>query len=190
MDDFDARTDEHTEQLAAELYRRVRELNNSTQGRQGLERPETAYTVLGNLAQASFGLAQTAEQLDAFLDRELSAGRLGHERGGGLVPIIVLAHDALQRAHEYAAELGDSFRRAQGALTSVHSTVDGETQALDNAEEADATVVDQAASDIEPAANDFPTSIGEALSRQGRADLIQHFQRPPAPKAPRPRREP
>ncbi|MBE1537019.1 hypothetical protein H4W34_006852 [Actinomadura algeriensis] len=83
MDEFDARTDEDTEQLAAELYRRVRDLNNSAHGRRGLERPETAYTVLGNLTRVSFGLAQTAGQPDAFLDRELWAGRLGHERGSG-----------------------------------------------------------------------------------------------------------
>lgn len=47
MDELDVRTDENTEQLAAELYKQVSELNHSIQVRPGLKRPETAYTVLG-----------------------------------------------------------------------------------------------------------------------------------------------
>ncbi|MFD0900127.1 hypothetical protein [Actinomadura sediminis] len=190
MDEHDTRTDEDTERLAGELYNHVRELNRRTQDGPGLTQPTTAYTVLGNLAQASFGLAQTAEQLDLFLDRELSAGRLGHDHGE-LVVAAVRAHDALGRAHEYATELGEAFRRAQGALTSVHSAVEDEAQSLDKAEETHATVADQPASaesGVEPAMRDFPTPIGEVLSGEGKADASPG-QRFSTPHPARPRRE-
>lgn len=190
MDELDTHTDEATERLAAELYDRVRQLNHATQGRAGLTRPEAAYSVLGNLAQASFSLAQTAEQFDAFLDRELAAGRLGHDRDADPVPVIVLAHNALARANEQAADLGESFRRAQSALTAIHSTVDNGAEIMEKAEATVAEGDERMPPDIGPARKDFPTPIGEALSGQAKPEPPPPAQRPSAPHPPRPRREP
>ncbi|QFG22896.1 hypothetical protein [Actinomadura sp. WMMB 499] len=187
MDEHDTRTDDDTERLAGELYSRVRELNRCVQEGPGLTRPATAYTVLGNLAQSSFSLAQTAEQLDMFLDRELSAGRLGHDHGE-LVPAAVRAHDALARASEHATEVGEAFRRAQGALAPIHSTVDNEVQSPEKAEEADTTVADHlggATRDLDPAERDFPAPIGEVLA-EGSQPERSSAPRPSTPRPPRP----
>ncbi|MFD0535314.1 hypothetical protein ACFQY7_17750 [Actinomadura luteofluorescens] len=86
MNDHETRTNEDIERLAGELHERVRDLNYLTQDSPGLSELAAAYTVLGNLAQTSFRLAQTAEQIDAFLTRELDAGRLGHDQSGDPTP--------------------------------------------------------------------------------------------------------
>ncbi|MEV5831548.1 hypothetical protein AB0L25_38905 [Spirillospora sp. NPDC052242] len=185
MDEVDTHTDEDIERLAGGLYRQARDLNQSVEGRSGPTRPEVLYSVLGNLAQAAFGMARTAEQIDAVLDRELAAGRLGHDRGLDPTPVVVQAHDALARAYEQAAELGESFRRAQGALTAVH----GATDSADTLDKREVAAADQTAPELEPAKNDFPTSIKEALAGQAKAEPPA-AQRPSSPHPSRPRREP
>lgn len=185
MDEVDTHTDEDIERLAADLYGYVRDLNQAAEGRSGRIRPEALHSVLGNLAQTAFGLARTAEQIDAVLDRELTAGRLGHGSGLDPTPVVVQAHDALARAHEHAAELGESFRRSQGALTAVHGTTD-DADTLDKGEVAAA---EQTSPDLEPAKNDFPTSIKEALAGQAKPEPPA-TQRPATPHPSRPRREP
>jgi len=121
MDAREHRTDKDIERFAAELNERVRTLNSLTERAPGLTQPGTAYTVLGNLAQTAFRLSQTAENLDAFLHRELDAGHLGHDRGDDPEPSVLKAHDALAQATEQSMDLGEAFRRAQGALVAIQA---------------------------------------------------------------------
>lgn len=190
MVDHETPTNERTELLAGELHERARALNHLTQGPPGLTRPEAAYTILGNLAQTAFRLVQTAEQLDAFLDRELDAGRLGHHRGDDPVPTVLKAHDALARASEHSMDLGESFRQAQGALADIYGT-ETEPEAQQRTQGETETLPDEraegAASDIRPAAKDFPHSIGDVLS--GPPVAPDPSSPRPHPKPPPPRRE-
>lgn len=184
MNDHETRTDEDIERLAGELHERVRSLNHLTQGPPGLSEPAAAYTVLGNLAQTSFRMAQTAEQIDVFLTRELDAGRLGHDQGDDLVPAVAAAHNALARAAEQAADLGDGFRRATSALAPIH--------ALDAAQEPSsdrrATVApkEQEVDQIRPANEDFPSPISGVLPSSNPVDdLPPELRSPPQPPHPR-----
>ncbi|CNG56017.1 Uncharacterised protein [Mycobacterium tuberculosis] len=88
--------------------------------------------LLSGWGRPSFRLAQAAEQIDAFLTRELDAGRLGHDRGDDPVPAVTAAHDALGRASEQAADLGDSFRRAASALAPIQGLDADERLSLDS----------------------------------------------------------
>ncbi|MFA1544572.1 hypothetical protein [Actinomadura monticuli] len=161
MNDPGPRTDEDIERLAGELHERVRALNQLTQGPPGLTAPGAAYTVLGNLAQTSFRLVQAAEQIDAFLTRELDAGRLGHDRGDDPVPAVTTVHNALGRCTEQAADLGDSFRKAASALAPIRALDAGEEPTLDR--HAAASLKEQEVAQIRPANEDFPNPIGDVL---------------------------
>ncbi len=128
VDEHEVSSDENIEFLAGDLPERVRSLNRLAQGLPGLTEPAAAYTILGNLAQASYELAETAEQIDAFLTRELESGRLGHDRGEDPVAAVTTAHDVLGWAAEQSAELGDSFRRAASALAPIHGRMPGNSR--------------------------------------------------------------
>jgi ABC-type transporter Mla subunit MlaD len=146
--------------------------------------PAAAYTVLGNLAQASFRLAQTAEQIDAFLTRELDAGRLGHDRGDDPVPAVTTVHDALGQVTEQAADLGDSFRRAASALAPVHALDAGDGPSLDP--HTTVSPKDQEVVQIRPASADFPHPIGDVLPGSNPLDdLPPELRSPPQPPHPR-----
>ncbi|MES9541848.1 hypothetical protein [Actinomadura sp. NPDC000600] len=186
MDDHETRTNESIERLAGELHERVRTLNHLTQGSPGLSEQGAAYTVLGNLAQTSFRLAQTAEQIDAFLTGELDAGRLGHDRSDDPVPAVTVAHNALGWAAEQAADLGDTFRRAASALAPIHALDASEEQSL--AQRAAANPGDPEAAQVEPAKKDFPSPIGDVLSNSCANDSVPPELRSP-PQVPHPRRE-
>ncbi|MWA02352.1 hypothetical protein F8568_022405 [Actinomadura sp. LD22] len=191
MVDHETPTDERTELLAGELHERARTLNHLTQGTPGLTRPEAACTIAGNLAQTAFRLAKTAEQLDAFLHRELDAGRLVHERGDGLLPTALKAHDALAAACEQSMNLGESFRGVQGALAAIRG-IDADSETPQRAQgETELRVEEQTdqatASDIQPAARDFPRSIGDVLSGPPAAPSSPSHR--PSSKPPSPRRE-
>ncbi|GLZ16375.1 hypothetical protein Acsp04_66100 [Actinomadura sp. NBRC 104425] len=166
MDDRENRTDKDTERFAAELNERVRILNGLTEGAPGLTQPETAYTVLGNLAQTAFRLSQTAEHLDAFLDRELNAGRLEHDHGDDPEPSVLKAHDALAQATEQSMDLGEAFRRAQGALAAIHAREGDTDLSLRNATKPAVSQAEsvEGAAEPEPAAKDFPKPIGDVIS--------------------------
>lgn len=181
MNDPEITTDEDIERLAGELHERVRALNRLTQGPPGLTEPSAAYTVLGNLAQTSFRLAQTAEQIDAFLTRELDAGRLGHDRGDDPVPAVTTAHNALGRVTEQAADLGDSFRRAASALAPIQGLDADEEPSLDR--HAVVNPNDQEVAQIRPASKDFPSPIGDVLPDSRPADDIPpELRSPPHPR--------
>ncbi|WP_131741977.1 hypothetical protein [Actinomadura roseirufa] len=190
MDERGTPTDEDTALLAGELHERVRALNSLTKGAPGLTQPGTAYTVLANLAQTAFRLAQTAEQVDKFLDAELAAGRLGNDRGEDPVPTVLRAHDALALAAEHAQDLGESFRRAGGALVSIHARDVDEDPKLRSAvapapflgAEADPTP------GPEVAGTDFPTPIEAALPKPDQPEPGTP-NRGARQKPPRPRRE-
>lgn len=184
MDDQETSTDEDIERLAGELHERVRTLNHLTQGPPGLSEPAAAYTVLGNLAQTSFRMAQTAEQIDAFLTRELDANRLGNDRGDDPAPAVTAAHNALGRVTEQAAELGDSFRRAASALAPIHAVDDNEEASHDQHVEAD--LADRGDAQVGSASEDFPRTISEVLPRPGPAeDVPPELRSPPQPPHPR-----
>ncbi|MDL4770696.1 hypothetical protein [Actinomadura xylanilytica] len=171
MDDRQTGIDENVERVAAELRESVRALNHLTAGPPGLTRPSTVYTALGSLTEAAYGLAQASEQFDRFLDAELSAGRLGHDRGEkDLVPAMLRAHDALAEAGERTSELSNSFARAQVALNAIRPRTADADVASQISREVEAAAVDQPRPTVTeaPAAGaDFPVGIDDAL-RAGR----------------------
>ncbi|GAA1892415.1 hypothetical protein [Actinomadura bangladeshensis] len=184
MNDHETPTDDDIERLAGELHERVRALNHLAQGPPGLTEPAAAYTVLGNLAQTSFRLAQTAEQIDVFLTRELDAGRLAHDQSDDPVPAVTTVHNALARATEQAAELGDGFRRAASALAPIHALDKGEGASLD--EHAGVTLVGRGDAQVGSAGEDFPRTIGEVLpSADPAVDVPPELRSPPQPPHPR-----
>ncbi|MFG2245771.1 hypothetical protein [Spirillospora sp. NPDC048823] len=187
MDDHETRTDEDIERLAGELHETVRALNRLTQSPPGLTQPAAVYTVLGNLAQTAFRLVQTTQQLDAFLSEELDAGRLGHDQDEDPVPAVTRAHNAMSRAAEQAMDLGETFRRAAGALTPIHAR----EPSLDRPAEADAKVAhvsDESGEQVGCAGEDFPQPIGDVLPNPGRAEQASAEARS-SPQVPHPRRE-
>ncbi|TDB95686.1 hypothetical protein [Actinomadura sp. 7K534] len=185
MNDPERRTDEDIERVAGQLHEHVRTLHHLTQGPPGLSEPAAAYTVLGNLAQTAFRLAQTAEQIDAFLTRELDAGRLGHDRGDDPVPAVTAAHNALGQVTEQAADLGDSFRRATSALAPIHAVDEGDKPSQDR--RAVVKLVDEKNAQVRPANEDFPRTIGEVLPPSNSAEDVPPELRSP-PQVPHPRR--
>lgn len=185
MNDQEIPTNEDIERLAGELHERVRALNHLTQGPPGLSEPTAAYTILGNLAQTSFRLAQTAEHIDAFLTRELDAGRLGHDREDDPVPAVTAAHNALGRVTEQAADLGESFRRAASALAPIHALADSEGASRDQHVEVDRA--ERGDTQVSSAGEDFPSAINELLPSPGQADAVPPELRSP-PQPPHPRR--
>ncbi|WP_152563817.1 hypothetical protein [Actinomadura welshii] len=184
MTDHETSADEAIERLAGELHERVRALNHLVQGPPGLSEPAAAYTVLGNLAQTSFRLAQTAEQIDAFLTRELDGGRLGHDRSADPVPAVTAAHNALGRVTEQAGDLGDSFRRAASALAPIHALDAGEEPPPDR--HAAASPVGRKEAQVSVADEDFPRPISEVLpSPPSAEDVPPELRSPPQPPHPR-----
>ncbi|WUH97698.1 hypothetical protein OHR68_29835 [Spirillospora sp. NBC_00431] len=185
MHEHETRTDEDIERLAGELHECVRALNHLTQD-PGLSDPAATYTVLGNLAQTSFRLGQTAEHVDAFLTRELDAGRLGHDRGDDPAPAVTAAHDALGRVIEQSADLGESFRRAAGALSPIHAVEAGGESPVEQL--AAAKLAERKDAQQGQASEDFPRAISEVLqSPDSAADVPSELRSPPQP--PHPRRE-
>lgn len=184
MNDHETRIDEDIERLAGELHERVRALNHLTQGSPGLTEPAAAYTVLGNLAQTSFRLAQTTEQIDAFLTRELDAGRLGHDQSEDPAPALTTVHNALASAAEQAADLGDDFRRAASALAPIHALDKGEAPSFDK--HAEVTLVGREDAQVGSAGEDFPKTIGEVLpSADPAVDVPPELRSPAQPPHPR-----
>lgn len=184
MTEHETQTNEDIERLAGELHERLRALNHLTQGPPGFTEPAAAYTVLGNLAQTSFRLAQTAEQIDAFLTRELDAGRLGHDRGDDPGLAVTAAHNALGRVTEQAADLGESFRRAASALAPIHALDDDQEPSPDR--NAAANLVDRENTQVDPASEDFPRAISEVLPDSAPAeDVPPELRSPPQPPHPR-----
>ena len=186
MNDHETSTDEDIERLAGELHERVRALNHLTQGEPGLSEAAAAYTVLGNLTQTSFRLAQTAEQIDAFLTRELDAGRLGHDQIDDPVPAVTVAHNSLGRAAEQAADLGESFRRAASAIAPIYTLASGEESSLDQA--AVSSPIEPETAQVEPAKEDFPNPVSDVLTDPSSAQHVPPELRSP-PQARHPRRE-
>ncbi|MFB4298492.1 hypothetical protein [Actinomadura sp. NTSP31] len=190
MADHETPADERTELLAGELFDRARALAQLIQDPPGLTRPEAVSTITGNLTQAAFRLAQIAEELDAFLNRELDAGRLGHARGADPVPTVLKAHDALAKATEQSMNLGVSFRHARRALDDIHGTEDGTASPHQEAAKEE-TLADQRTesrtAEIESASRDFPHPIGDILTNTPTSQGPEEHR--PGPKPPPPRRE-
>ncbi|WP_106399949.1 hypothetical protein [Actinocorallia populi] len=113
--------DDHTEQIARDLYEGVRQLNHATAGPPGLTYPGTVYTVLGNLAVAVYGLEQSLRQLHRFLGEELDAGRLGHDLGHSPDSDVHRAQEALFAAGAMTRKLATTLGRAQNAIRAINA---------------------------------------------------------------------
>ncbi|MEU5995922.1 hypothetical protein [Actinomadura sp.] len=150
-----AGNDDETAQLAVNLYEHVRQLNYATAGPPSLTLPSTAYTVLGNLSAASYGLDQLLDQINRFFLRELQADRLGHDDGEDLTDVLSRHGQALADARRHTQALCATLSEAQSAINAVHSrpTRGREASPMTRGE----THQDDAG--VAAAANDFPRPI-------------------------------
>lgn len=167
-----ARGDEDTEQLARELREQVRTLNYATAGPPGLTLPGTAYTILGCLQEAEYGLGQALQQLDQFLAHELAAGRLGHDSGQPADEAIDEARHALAKASGLAEGLSRALGTAQTAIAFIHA----HTTDLAYTDNPSSTIV-------RTAATDFPQPLTTALDAP-KGDPPPHRPRPDPPSGP------
>jgi hypothetical protein len=150
-----ARNDDQTADLSNNLYEHVRQLNHATTGPSSLTLPGTAYTILGNLSAATYGLDQLLDQINRFFLRELQADRLGHDQAEDLADVLSRHGQALAEARQHARALCAALSDAQSAINAVHSraphgreappTIDGKTRVDDVG--------------VAAAANDFPRPI-------------------------------
>lgn len=150
-----ARNDEGTTRLATNLYEHVRQLNHVTAGPPSLTLPGTAYTILGNLSAATYGLDQVLDQINRFFLRELQADRLGHDQAGDLADVLSRHGQALGEARQHTRALCAALRDAQSAINAVHLRV---TRGC----EAPPTVEGKAHGDdagVAATVNDFPRAI-------------------------------
>ncbi|GAA2160191.1 hypothetical protein [Actinomadura napierensis] len=87
-------------------------------------------------------------------------------------------------------DLGESFRRAQGALADIYGT-EHDTKALQQAATQEQTPTDEhtkpSPAEIQSAAKDFPHRIGDVLSGTRTSPPPSEYR--PSPKPPPPRRE-
>jgi hypothetical protein len=100
----------------------VRFLNYATgsHAAAGLTLPGTAYTVAGELAAAVSRLGQLTGQLADFLERELAAGRLGHDHGSDPALSVQDARGHLLAAAAAAAVLEAALSGAQSDIAYLH----------------------------------------------------------------------
>ncbi|GGT62691.1 hypothetical protein [Actinomadura citrea] len=150
-----ARNDEDTTRLATNLYEHVRQLNHATVGPPSLTLPATAYTILGNLSAATYGLDQVLHQISRFLLRELQADRLGHDQAEDLAEVLSRHGQALAEARQHARALCAALSNAQSAINTIHSRATRVREALPTIEVK--AHVDDAG--VAAAANDFPRPI-------------------------------
>jgi hypothetical protein len=106
--------------LAAET---VRYLNYATSyGSAGLTLPGTAYALLADLGMMASRLGQLTGQVASFLDRELAAGRLGHDDGTDPGLPVQHAGGHLASAADAAAALGAALNAGLSAIACLHQT--------------------------------------------------------------------
>jgi len=94
----------------------------------GLTLPGTAYTIVGQLALIISRLGQLTGQVTSFLDRELAAGRLGHDHGTDPALSVERARGHLLAAAAAAAALDAALSAAQSDITYLHRA-DGRQEA-------------------------------------------------------------
>ncbi|MBO2461443.1 hypothetical protein [Actinomadura violacea] len=173
-----ARSDDHTADLASNLYEHIRQLNLATAGPPSLTLPGTAYTILGNLSAATYGLDQVLDQINRFFLRELQADRLGHDQAEDLADVLSRHGQALAEARQHARALCAALSDAQATINAVHGR---ETPPIIEGE----TLVDDAG--VAAAANDFPRPITDltllAPPPTGVRNRFIHSHRPNTPEA-------
>lgn len=152
-----ARNDDQTADLSSNLYENVRQLNYATAGAPCLTLPGTAYTILGNLSAATYGLDQVLDQINRFFLRELQADRLGHNQAEDLADALSRHGQALAEARHHARALCTALSDAQSAINAVHSSATRGREALPTID--GTTRVDDAG--VAAAANDFPRPIND-----------------------------
>ena len=128
MDDFrqvidlDHVTSDDTLRLARTAAEAVRGLNWLTRSDAGLDQPSAAYDIIAALALAASRLGQLLTQIEAWLDRALAAGRLGHDFGEDLASAISATGTFLSDARGSAAALAGDLTQAQQQLAPVNGT--------------------------------------------------------------------
>lgn len=152
-----AGNDGETAQLAVNLYEHVRQLNYATAGPPSFTLPSTAYTILGNLSAATYGLDQLLDQINRFFLRELQAGRLGHDHGEDLTDILSSHGHALAKARHHTHVLCTALNEAHSAINAVHSRPASERKSASTTQ---SRACDQDAG-VAAAAEDFPRSISD-----------------------------
>jgi hypothetical protein len=178
-----ARNDEQTTRLAANLYEHVRKLNYATAGPPSLTLPGTAYTILGNLSAATYGLDQVLDQINRFFLRELQAARLGHDQAEDLADVLSRHGQALAESRRHARALCAALSEAQSAIHAVHCRAT-------RGREAPPTVEGKAqghVAGVAAAANDFPRPITDptllAPPPAGEQSRFLRIRRPNTPEA-------
>ena len=122
MDDFrqainlDQLTGDDTITLARTAAEAIRGLNPATRHEAGLGQPSAAYDVLGALSLAAARTGQALAQITRYLDRALSAGRLGHDLGDDPRFAVETAGLFLDDARRSAAALAGDLGAAQRQL--------------------------------------------------------------------------
>jgi hypothetical protein len=114
--------DESTAAVAGLTSEAVRFLNYATgpHASCGLTYPVTAYAVTGSLSLAASRLGQCFAQVTDFLDRELTAGRLGDDSGRDPLLAVERARRHLEHAADAARALDRALTAAQNDLASLH----------------------------------------------------------------------
>ncbi|GAA0245367.1 hypothetical protein GCM10009527_047560 [Actinomadura nitritigenes] len=154
-----ARNDDQTADLASNLYEHVRQLNDATTGPPSLTLPGTAYTILGNLSAATYGLDQLLDQINRFFLRELQADRLGHDQAEDLADVLSRHGQALAEARQHSRALCAALSDAQSTINAVHSRA---THGREASPATDGrTRVDDVG--VAAAANDFPRPITDPM---------------------------
>jgi hypothetical protein len=120
-------SDEDTAAGAELAAAAIRFLNYATgpHATAGLTFPATAYAVTGSLARAVSELGQCFGQVTDFLDRELAAGRLGHDSGCHAALPVERARRHLEHAARAARALNGALSAAQSDLAGLHHAVGG-----------------------------------------------------------------
>jgi hypothetical protein len=118
--DLDQLTADDTIALARTAAEAIRGLNHATGCDAGLGQPAAAYDILGALSLAASRLPQLLTQIAAWLDRALTAGRLGHDLGEDPSLAVDAAAVFLGDARGSAAALAGHLDGAQQQLASVN----------------------------------------------------------------------
>jgi hypothetical protein len=118
--DLDQLTSQDTVTLARTAAEAIRGLNWATRHDAGLDQPSVAYDVTGALSLAASRLPQLIGQITGYLDRALTAGRLGHDLGQDPAPEISAASTFLDDARASAAALAGNLNQAQQQLTLIN----------------------------------------------------------------------
>ena len=114
--------------LARTAAEAIRSLNHATRHEAGLDQPASACDILAALSLTASRLPQLLTQITGYLDRALTAGRLGHDLGEDPAHAVNAAAVFLDDAAGSAAALAGDLSQAQQQL----GPVNGDPRRKDN----------------------------------------------------------